>query len=259
MDVDRPVRRIERRPDIDLDVDAACDPDHGSWPFTVPAVAHLLRHGLDLPAGVTFLVGENGTGKSTVVEAVAEVLGIPPDGGSTDHHAGADRGSGADRSGLAAHLRAVRGPATGAGRSRRGFFLRAETMHAFVGYLQDAGPAAGRGIHPLHGVSHGESFVEMLTGHWVRRAGVVLLDEPESALSFANCLTLTGLLDEMARDGRQVLCATHSPLLTALPGARVLQLDDAGITPVAWDDLDVVAHWKGFLDAPQRYLRHVLG
>lgn len=101
--------RVELRPG------APVDPT--SWPDSVPAVAHLLRHGLEVPAGVTFLVGENGAGK-------------------------------------------------------------------------------------------------------------------------------------------HVLCATHSPLLTALPGARIVQLDDDGITPVTWDELDVVRHWTAFLDSPGRYLRH---
>lgn len=248
--VDRPVRRVERRPDA--------EPDTGQWPFTVPAVAHLWRHGLDLPAGVTFLVGENGAGKSTIVEAVAEVLGIPGEGGTSDHRAGADRDSGNDRSDLAGHLRVVRGPGRGAGRSRRGFFLRAETMHRVVTYLEDSRPIPSTSPHELHRISHGESFVEMLNGHWVRDSGVVLLDEPESALSFTSSLSLLGGLAAMVRDGRQVLCATHSPLLTALPGATVLQLDETGITPVPWQDLAVVDHWRRFLDDPQRYLRHVL-
>ncbi len=240
--------RIERRPDAPVD-DAA-------WPDSVPAVAHLLTHGLEVPAGVTFLVGENGAGKSTVVEAVADALGIPPDGGSSDHLGGADRGRGSDRSDLGGRLRTAW---HGRAASRTGFFLRAETMHRFVSYLEDASaPSDGPPpTHHLHQVSHGESFVEMLTGRWVRDAGVVLLDEPESALSFTTSLALLDVLGQLAGAGRHVLCATHSPLLTALPGARVLQLDESGITPVAWDELEVVRHWRGFLDAPGRYLRHL--
>jgi len=241
--------RIERRPD------AAVDP--GVWPDSVPAVAHVLEHGLDLPVGVTFLVGENGSGKSTLVEAVADTIGIPADGGSTHHLGGAERDPGGDRSDLGRRLRAVR-QAGYIGRT--GFLLRAETMHRFVTYLAEAG-STGDGpppTHHLHRVSHGESFVEMLTGRWVDSADVVLLDEPESALSFTTALALTDVLAQLASAGRHVLCATHSPLLTALPGARILQLDDGGLTPVRWEDLAIVAHWRAFLDAPQRYLRHLL-
>lgn len=240
--------RIERHPDAPVDASA--------WPDSVPAVAHLLEHGLDIPPGVTFLVGENGAGKSTIVEAVAEALGIPADGGSTDHVGGAARGRASDRSDLGGRLR------TGwHGRPawRTGFFLRAETMHRFVSYLEDtSGPAdAPSAPHHLHQLSHGESFVEMLTGSWVRRAGVILLDEPEAALSFTTSLALLDVLAQLASAERHVLCATHSPVLTALPGARVLQLDDTGITQASWEDLEVVRHWRSFLDAPGRYLRHL--
>lgn len=244
--------RIERAPD------ASVEPT--LWPDSVPAVGHVLVHGLDIPAGVTFLVGENGSGKSTIVEAVAEALGIPPDGGSSDHHGGADRGRGSDRSDLGGRLRAVRHGALRGHQDRSGFFLRAETMHRFVTYLEDTGRRdddTPPGTHPLHRLSHGESFVEMLTSRWVRGAGVVLLDEPESALSFTTSLALLDVLAQLAAAGRHVLCATHSPLLTALPGARILQLDDAGITEVEWGDLDVVRHWRAFLGAPGRYLRHL--
>jgi predicted ATPase len=240
----RLVRRIERVKDAGFDPSA--------WPDSVPAVAHVLKHGLELPAGVTFLVGENGAGKSTLIEAFAEVLGMPPEGGSSDHLAGAERGQGSDRSDLASRLRAVRG----AGAGRAGFFLRAETMHRFVSYLEDAG--GGGATHPLHRLSHGESFVEMLSGRWVGDAGLVLMDEPESALSFTSSLTLVGELAAMAAAGKQVLCATHSPVLAALPGAHLLQLSDEGIRSVAWDELDIVTHWRAFLEAPGRYLRHVL-
>ena len=243
---------------IGLRQDATTDPS--AWPDPVPAVAHLLEHGLDIPPGVTFLVGENGSGKSTIVEAVAEALEIPPDGGSSDHIGGADRGRASDRSDLGARLGAVRSGAMRGYQGRKGFFLRAETMHRFVTYLEDTSRLdddAPPSPHALHRLSHGESFVEMLTSRWVAGAGIVLLDEPESALSFTTSLALLDLLDQLATAERHVLCATHSPLLTALPGARILQLDDSGITEVEWADLDVVRHWRAFLDSPARYLRHL--
>ncbi|NAZ81268.1 AAA family ATPase [Kineococcus sp. R8] len=243
----RPVRRVERHPDAAVDVTA--------WPDSVPAVTQLLTRGLDLPAGVTFLVGENGAGKSTVVEAVAEAVGAHREGGSSAHLAGVDRGDHEDTSDLAGRLRVVR---SGGGR-RGAFFLRAETMHRFYSYLDETYADVRDHRPPHHLRSHGESFLGVLgTKRWFRDAGVVLLDEPESALSFDNCLLLAGSLARMAADGKQVLCATHSPLLTALPGANVLQLDEHGMTPVAWEELAVVRNWRFFLDAPERFLRHVL-
>ena len=106
-------------------------------------------------------------------------------------------------------------------------------------------------------MSHGEAFLAML-GSRFDAPGLCLLDEPESALSFSFCLGLLGLLADLSAHGSQVLCATHSPLLASLPGATVLELDSDGFAPVAWDDLQLVAHWKAYLAEPGRYLRHGL-
>ena len=87
--------------------------------------------------------------------------------------------------------------------------------------------------------------------------GLYLLDEPEAALSFSACLQLMGTLADVADAGGQVVCATHSPVLTALPGASVLQLGERGIARTTWGELDLVQHWRAFLDEPGRYLRHL--
>ena len=84
------------------------------------------------------------------------------------------------------------------------------------------------------------------------------LDEPEAALSFSNTLALMSTLDRIGRDRGQVLCATHSPLLAALPGARILEVGDWGWRETAWEDLELVSHWRAFLTRPDRYLRHLL-
>ncbi|WP_245885511.1 AAA family ATPase [Kineococcus rhizosphaerae] len=240
---DRLVRRVQPLP--------GTAPDPGTWPDTVPAVAQLLTRGLDLPAGVTFLVGENGAGKSTLVEAVAQAVGVPAEGGLRRHAPGRDEPQ-VDASGLGDRLQVVRGTS----RFREAFFLRAETMHRFYSWLREVGSEAHSGLHEL---SHGESFLDVLGAGWMRHVGLLLLDEPESALSFGNQLVLGAAFARMAAEGRQVLCATHSPLLTALPGARILQVDGNGLTRVDdWEDLAVVRDWRFFLDAPDRYWRRVL-
>ena len=241
------MRRVERHPD------AAFDP--GRWPDSIPAVTQLLTRGLDLPPGVTFLVGENGAGKSTLVEAVAEALGAHVEGGTNHHLAGTPRGEWTDRNDLGGRLRVVRTPGGG----RQVFFLRAETAHRLYDYLEgDPEEGEPRRLGRYHGRSHGEGFTDLLGSRYVRDADVVLLDEPESALSFGACLAVAAALRRMAADGRQVLCATHSPLLTALPGAHVLQVDGDGLTRVDWEDLAVVRDWRFFLDAPERYWRDLL-
>lgn len=231
----RPVRRVEARDELPGDV----------WPATVPAVAQVLRDGLDLPAGVTFLVGENGSGKSTLVEGVATAFGLGAEGGER----GSLHATYASGPGLADALRLVRG----AGTHRDGFFLRAETMHGFFTYLATEVGAGG-----YHEMSHGESFLAAVEWY-LRKPGFFCLDEPEAALSFSSTLVLVGRLHELARTpGAQVLCATHSPVLAALPGATILELGDWGIRETTWDDLVLVANWRSYLTDPRRYLRHVV-
>ena len=224
------------------------DPDRpAGWPRTVPAVAQLLAGGIDLAPGVTFLVGENGSGKSTVLEGVALAYGFSPEGGSNQ----ARHSTRPSESPLSDWLQIQRG----VGASRWGFFLRAETMHAFYTYLED-NPSTGP--EPVfHEMSHGESFLAILDTRF-DRPGFYCLDEPEAALSFSSTLALMATLQRIALHGGQVLCATHSPILASLPGARVLELGEWGMRETRWEDLELVHHWRAYLDSPRRYLRHLL-
>lgn len=234
-----PVRRVVQARDSDL--------TPATWPATLAPVAQVLRDGLDLgPA--TVLVGENGTGKSTLVEAIAIAYGLSAEGGST----GARHSTRATESDLSEHLLLIRG----AGASRWGYFLRAETMHGLFTYLED-NPAA-RPEPEFHRFSHGESFLAMLNSDRFAGDGFFVMDEPEAGLSFTAQLALVGALSDMVADGRtQVLIATHSPVLATLPGARILELDEDGLHERPWEDLAVVDHYRRFLDAPERYLRHL--
>jgi predicted ATPase len=236
----RPVRRVVARQDAAYDA--------GAWPYSLPPVAQLMREGLELQPGVTFLVGENGSGKSTIVEAVAGAAGINPEGGSRN----AMHSTRVSESPLGGALQLVRG----AGAPRSSYFLRAETMHGFYTYLENL-PGDRTSPPRLHEMSHGESFLTVLDLYFTE-PGFYLLDEPESALSFTSCLVLIGVLDQLVRAGSQVLCASHSPVLTALPGATILQVDGEGLTQVQWRDLDLVDHMTRYLREPMAYLRHVV-
>ena len=229
-----PVRRIEEQP--------LAPAARSVWPATLAPVRQVLDEGLDLGA-VTVLTGENGVGKSTLVEAIAVAYGMNPEGGST----GAMHATRASESPLSEHLRLVRG----AGASKRGFFLRAETMHGFYTYLEEVGIGA-----PLHERSHGESFLE-LVGERTGIRGLWILDEPESALSVSGCLALLGLLREVVANGSQVILSTHSPILAAFPGADLRELGAWGVRSSTYDDLDLVRTWRLFLEAPGRFLRHL--
>lgn len=239
-----PARRIEHATPIPL-------PGPEVWPRTVPAVAHVLDHGLDL-ARCTVLVGENGSGKSTLVEALAMAAGMNAEGGST----GLVHRTYESESPLHEWLRIVRDP----GAPRWGYFVRAETMHGLFTSLDTSRAESPWSRDPLfHGLSHGESFVALLGTRRFRGEGLFVLDEPEAGLSFSAQLHLVAELAEMARRPRtQVVLATHSPVLAAIPGALLLELGDHGVREREWDELDVVVNHRGFLDAPRRYLRHVI-
>ena len=218
------------------------------WPRGVPAVEQVLREGFEVTPGVTLLYGENGTGKSTLVEAFAMTFGLSPEGGST----GARHRTHETESDLHRWLSTERS----VGGSRTGFFLRAESMHGFYSYLADH-PGSNPFEPHFHELSHGESFLALLRTRF-DSPGFYCLDEPEAALSFSGQMALVGALHDLVDRGAQVVCATHSPLLAALPGARLLEVGDWGIRETSYDDLELVGHWKAYLADPRRYLRHVL-
>ncbi|GAB2881572.1 AAA family ATPase [Streptomyces mayteni] len=225
------------------------------WPFTLPPVRQLGLAGIEFDRPVTFLVGENGSGKSTVVEAVAEVAKINSEGGK----AGTKYASAAVVTPLG---RALRADFTSAGirlvsgprRKRQGFFLRAETLFNLA---QNVSGSLGFWEQDLNEQSHGEGFLTVLDTMF-DQPGLYLMDEPEAALSFSSCLHLVALMDQLGRSGGQIICATHSPLLTAMPGARILEFGDHGIRVTEWADLQLVDHWRRYLADPRQYLRRVL-
>ena len=105
-------------------------------------------------------------------------------------------------------------------------------------------------------MSHGASFLGPAVERFLPD-GLLLLDEPEAALSPQGVLSLMRRLHELELEGAQILAATHSPLLLAYPGARIYELGERGIEAVAWEDTDHVRLLRGFLDAPERFLREL--
>jgi predicted ATPase len=241
---------IER---ITIDTDSA---DTSEWPFTVRAVRQIAEEGLKLSNPLTFLVGENGSGKSTLVEAIAEAWGINPKGGRGKAQRRPEPGTLAARIGFDATAEGW--PyRTGKGRSKS-FFLRAEAALDLLEFVSSFNLIVpGYPQEDLRTLSHGERYLAVFREIF-SRPGFYLMDEPEAALSFSSSLQLVAALHEAVQSGAQVICATHSPIIAATPGAYILELTEDGIHASTWDDLDVVAHWRTYLNNPGSYLRHLV-
>jgi predicted ATPase len=208
-------------------------PASDGHPWNIPAV-RMLQPRLDLSARITFMVGENGCGKSTLIEAIAVAWGFNAEGGSRN----LSFATRASHSGL--HQRLVL--ARSSPRVRNGFFLRAESIFNVITAIEalDAIPDGGAKIMPaytgksdgssLHERSHGEAFFDLLMNR-LGPNGLYLLDEPESAFSAHRQLAALRRFHDLAGQGSQFVIATHSPLLLAYPQAQILVLDERGITP----------------------------
>lgn len=230
--------------------------ERSGWPFTVPCVVQLLEDGLSFDHPVTFLVGDNGSGKSTLVEAIAERFGLDSYGGRAGARAGRPNptrtplGEVLRLDTTAAGSRMLGGPRL----KKKGFFLRAETAFSMT---ENLGGVPGYWSDDTSTMSHGEGFVAVFRA-MMNAPGFYVMDEPESALSFTTCLHLVALMHELGETGAQVICATHSPILAATPGADIIEIGEPGFRRTTWDGLALVDHWRRYLDRPDSYLRHLI-
>ncbi|GAA0503796.1 AAA family ATPase [Saccharopolyspora thermophila] len=230
--------------------------ERGRWPFTVPCVAELADEGLTFHSPVTFFVGDNGSGKPTLVEAIAEGFGLDSYGGRLSAKRGRPNptktplGEVLSLETTAAGSRMRSGPRS----KKKGFFLRAETAFQMT---ENLGGVPGFWDENTAEMSHGEGFLTMFRDMF-NAAGFSVMDEPEAALSFTSCLRLVGLMHQLSTTGAQVICATHSPILAATPGANIIEVGDHGTRRVKWDELELVDHWRRYLTNPDNYLRHLI-
>lgn len=253
--------------------------DGNSFPFTLEIVRSVSE--LHFTASVTFFVGENGSGKSTVLEAIAcavESITVGAESVKSDKTLAPIRK-------LAKYFRLA-----WTKRTRKGFFLRAEDFFGYAksmrqtkeelqqeleniktnykdrsayaaslasmsynGQLADMDRRYGDG---LDNYSHGESFLRLFQNRFVP-GGLYLLDEPEAALSPMRQLTFLSAVKQMVQEDAQFIIATHSPILLAFPDAQILKFHEGVITEVKYDELEHVQLTKDFLNHPESFLRHL--
>jgi predicted ATPase len=247
----RDVRTIGRGPYV-LGLRRNDDRWRDGFPFEVPAVAAIEQLRLDSP--ITLLAGDNGSGKSTIVEALAKAMGFGDEGGEFVRLGE-----------LPPVPRPVFDdalePVLTSTKPRGGYFLRAESFFNIAAFVDSGGifspDLSLYGDVPLHEQSHGQSFLSLAANRFGGES-LYLFDEPEAALSLSGVLALVAIVVRAARAGAQFVIATHSPVLLACPRARIYELDDDGIATREYDDLEVVRLTRAFLDAPERFLRAAL-
>jgi len=225
--------------------DAAIDYD--SYPFSIPAVRELGN--IRFHSNVTFFVGENGSGKSTVLEGIAIALGFGSEGGTRN----VQFRTAESISQLHETIRLVRSSP----KPRDGYFLRAESFFNVATYMDETGYLQGYGGRSLHTQSHGESFMAVLLNK-LRGNGIYLLDEPEAALSPSRQLAALGAIHQLVEDASQFIIATHSPILLSYPHANIIQFDGSGVSEVAYEDTEHFAVTRDFLNNYPRRLEQLL-
>jgi predicted ATPase len=224
--------------------------DREHYPWSLPLACDL---DLRFERPITFFVGENGSGKSTVLEAIASVLGLPVSGGGVQELA--------ERRDQTSALGEALRPTWGLNRPRDRYFFKAQTLHEFSELLDKRArdpefwgdPYAAYGGSTLTTQSHGEAFLQVISSRL--RTGIYLFDEPEAALSPQRQLSLLLLLDQMAKAGAQCIIATHAPIVLTMPNSTILTFDSESIVPTAFNDLDHVTITRRMLLDPEDFWR----
>lgn len=224
------------------------------YPFSLCAVRSLNE--LKFHPNVTFIVGENGTGKSTILEAIAVAYGFNPEGGTRNFNFSTK----STHSQLYQYIKLVKGIK----RPRDGFFLRAESLYNVASNIDelDAGfdgvpkISSSYGGMSLHDQSHGESFLSIFMNRF-RGNGMYILDEPEAALSPSRQMAMISRMHELVGKESQFIIATHSPILMAYPDSLIYEIKDE-FKIVEYKDTEHFQVTQTFLNNTQKMLKLLL-
>ena len=232
-------------------------PDDDFYLSKLPAVRYFTGgNELTLSSDVTFLIGENGTGKSTLLEAIAVASGFNAEGGTKNFNFSTNK----THSDLYKYLVITKNKFP-----RDGFFLRAESFYNVATNIDEMDDEPSfqppvinsYGGVSLHRQSHGESFLSLVHNRFGGN-GLYILDEPEAALSPARLFTLLAEIDALVKKDSQFIIATHSPILMAFPNAEILEFSEKGIQPKKYKDTEHYQITRRFLENPEKMLKYLL-
>jgi len=209
------------------------------FPFNLPIIQKLNK--LVFNQSVTFFTGDNGTGKSTLLEAIAIELGFNPEGGSKNFRFSTHD----SHSELSQYIRLVKGTS----RPQDGYFLRSESFYNLLTEIDELKLSTANyyGGQSLHNRSHGESVLTLLSRR-LSGNGIYIFDEPESGLSPIGLFKFLILIDELVQKGSQIIIATHSPIILGYRNAEILEFKDDNISVVGYKETDVYGLYKRFLE-----------
>ena len=221
-------------------------PSFSEYPFNLPAIRDL--HSLSFHPKVTFIIGENGSGKSTILESIAVAYGFNAEGGTKNFNFT----SRATYSNLSNYIKIIKGTK----KPRTGFFLRAESFYNFASNVDDLDAINSYGGRSLHEQSHGEAFFSVFLNRFTGE-GIYILDEPEAALSPSRQMSMLTRMHELVKEGSQFVIATHSPIIMAYPQAVIYQIKD-GFEQIGYEETEHYQVMKSFLNNTQKMLNVLL-
>ncbi|MGV3465893.1 MAG: AAA family ATPase [Heyndrickxia sp.] len=229
-------------------------PALNQYPFNLPSFKHLEQ--LHFHPKVTYLIGENGMGKSTLLEAIAVALGFNPEGGSFNFHFSTYE----SHSNLTDYIKIIKG----VNKPKNGFFLRAESFYNVATNIEelDSEPGGPKiidsfGGKSLHEQSHGEAFFSTFI-HRFGGEGIYILDEPEAALSPLRQMSMITRIHDLVHENSQFIIATHSPIIMSYPNAVIYEMSENGIEEKKLAETNHFQIMKQFFDDPNRIVNYLL-
>lgn len=216
------------------------------YPYCLSSIKDLSL--LEFHPKVTYIIGENGTGKSTILEAIAVAYGFNPEGGTRNFNFSTKD----THSDLYKNIKLIKGVK----RPKDGFFLRAESFYNVATNIDEIDASSSYGGLSLHLQSHGESFLSVIRNRFSGN-GLYILDEPESALSPSRQMSFIVIMDKLIQKKSQFIIATHSPIIMSYPNSVIYELGN-GIKKVKYKDTEHYKLTKDFLDRPEKMLEMLL-